>query len=179
VHIEQWAHCLFSLNWSGRRWTQPNKSLDFQKQLWRSRNSMFTNNETSNIAFIYQMIAVNYMWKHHVFAYPKREHYCFNMFCFEMARQITLSTELSWQTKLARYFKIEPTVIVPFSFGISENTVFSNVIDSYHLVDEHYMSDFFADRRAWDWGDFYPRVHAVYRRVYILLCCCWCCCGDL
>jgi hypothetical protein len=51
-----------------------------------------------------------------------------------MARQITLSTEL------ARYFKTEPTVIVPFSFGISENTVFSNVIDSYHLVDERYIS---------------------------------------
>jgi hypothetical protein len=27
-------------------------------------------------------------------------------------------------------------VIVPFSFGIRENTMFSNVIDSYHLVDE-------------------------------------------
>jgi hypothetical protein len=92
------------------------------------------------IAFIYQMIAVNYIWKHSVFAYCKREHYCFNRFCFEMARQITLSTELSWQPKLARYFKTEPTVIVPFSFGISENTVFSNVIDSYHLVDERYIS---------------------------------------
>jgi hypothetical protein len=40
---------------------------------------------------------VNTIWKHSVFAYPKREHYCFNRFCFEMARQITLSTELSWQ----------------------------------------------------------------------------------
>jgi hypothetical protein len=31
----------------------------------------------------------------------------------------------------------------------------------------------------WD-KSFYPRVHAVYRRVYILLCCCCCwCCGDL
>jgi hypothetical protein len=40
------------------------------------------------------MIAVNYLLKHNVFAYPKREHYCFNRFCFEMARQITLSTEL-------------------------------------------------------------------------------------
>jgi hypothetical protein len=40
----------------------------------------------SNIAFIYQMIAVNYIWKHNVFAYPKREHYCFNRFCFEMVR---------------------------------------------------------------------------------------------
>jgi hypothetical protein len=29
--------------------------------------------------------------------------------------------------------------IVPFSFGISENTVFSNVIDSYHMVDERYI----------------------------------------
>jgi hypothetical protein len=76
-----------------------------------------------DISFIYQMIAVNYIWKHNVFAYPKREHYCFNRFCFEMARQITLSAELSWQPKLARYFKTEPTVIVPFSFGISENTV--------------------------------------------------------
>jgi hypothetical protein len=29
---------------------------------------------------------------------------------------------------------------------------------------------------CFSWGicyDFYPRVHAVYRRVYILLCCCW------
>jgi hypothetical protein len=60
-----------------------------------------------------------------------------------MARQITLSTELSWQPKLARYFKTEPTVIVPFSFGISENTVFLNVIDSYHLVDERYIKAFF------------------------------------
>jgi hypothetical protein len=25
---------------------------------------------------------------------------------------------------------------------------------------------------------FYPRVHAVYRRVYILLCCCCCCWGG-
>jgi hypothetical protein len=86
------------------------------------------------------MIAVNYIWKHNVIAYPKREHYCFNRFCFEMARLITLSTELSWQPKLARYFKTEPTVVVPFSFGISENTVFSNVIDSYHLVDERYIN---------------------------------------
>jgi hypothetical protein len=28
-----------------------------------------------------------------------------------------------------------------FSFGISENIVFSNVIDSYHLVDERYISE--------------------------------------
>jgi hypothetical protein len=59
-----------------------------------------------------------------------------------MARQITLSTELSCQLKLARYFKTEPTVIVPFYFGISQNTVFSNVIDSYHLVDERYITIF-------------------------------------
>jgi hypothetical protein len=84
--------------------------------------------EKAYIAYIYQMIAVNYIWKHNVFAYPKREHYCFNRFCFEMARQITLSTELSWQPKLARYFKTEPTVIVPFSFRISENTVFSKLV---------------------------------------------------
>jgi hypothetical protein len=57
-----------------------------------------------------------------------------------MARQITLSTELSLQPKLACYFKTEPTVIVQFSFGISENTMFSNVINSYHLVDERYIS---------------------------------------
>jgi hypothetical protein len=50
-----------------------------------------------------------------------------------MACQITMSTELSLQPKLARYFKTEPTVIVQFSFGISENNVFSNVINSYHL----------------------------------------------
>jgi hypothetical protein len=56
-----------------------------------------------------------------------------------MARQITLSTELSWQPEPARYFKTEPTDIVPFSFGICENKVFSNVIDSYHLVDERYI----------------------------------------
>jgi hypothetical protein len=58
-----------------------------------------------------------------------------------MARQITLSTELSLQPKLARYFKTEPTVIVQFSFGISENTVFSNVIVSYQLVDERYIDE--------------------------------------
>jgi hypothetical protein len=45
-------------------------------------------------------------------------------------------------SKLARYFKTEPTVIVPFSFGIRENTVFSNVFDSYHLVDERYIKDY-------------------------------------
>jgi hypothetical protein len=69
------------------------------------------------------MITVNYIWKHLVFAYPKREQ----------------STELSWQCHLARHFKTETTDIVPFSFGICENKVFSNVIDSYHLVDERYI----------------------------------------
>jgi hypothetical protein len=49
--------------------------------------------------------------------------YCFNRFCFEMARQITLSIELNWQPELARYFKTEPTEIVAFCFGIRENTV--------------------------------------------------------
>jgi hypothetical protein len=47
-----------------------------------------------NIAFIYQMITVNYIWKHLVFAYPKRERYYISSLCFEMARQMTLSTEL-------------------------------------------------------------------------------------
>jgi hypothetical protein len=72
---------------------------------------------------------VNNIWKHSVFAYPKRELYCFNIFCFEMARQITLSFELSWQPELARYCKTEVSDIVAFCFGISENTVFSNDID--------------------------------------------------
>jgi hypothetical protein len=31
-----------------------------------------------------------------------------------------------------------------FSFGISENIVFSNVIDIYHLVDERYNKTFLA-----------------------------------
>jgi hypothetical protein len=31
---------------------------------------------------------------------------------------------------LARHFKTEPNETVAFSFGISKNTVFSNVIDS-------------------------------------------------
>jgi hypothetical protein len=47
-----------------------------------------------------------------------------------MARQMTLSIELNWQPELARYFKTEPTDIVAFCFGISENIVFSNAIDS-------------------------------------------------
>jgi hypothetical protein len=34
---------------------------------------------------------------------------------------------------MARHFKTETTDIVAFSFGISENKVFSNVIDSYHF----------------------------------------------
>jgi hypothetical protein len=41
-----------------------------------------------------------------------------------------LSIDLSWQPELARYFKTESTDIVAFYFGISENTVFSNAIDS-------------------------------------------------
>jgi hypothetical protein len=36
--------------------------------------------------------------------------------------------------------------MLPFSFGISENTVFSNVIDSYHLVDDRYINN---DRVHW------------------------------
>jgi hypothetical protein len=44
-----------------------------------------------------------------------------------MARQMTLSIELS--PELAPYFKTESTDIVAFSFGISENPVFSNAID--------------------------------------------------
>jgi hypothetical protein len=39
------------------------------------------------------MIAVNYIWKHLVFAYPKRERYYISSLCFEMARQMTLSTQ--------------------------------------------------------------------------------------
>jgi hypothetical protein len=81
--------------------------------LWRSCSKWYT---------------VNSIWKHVVFAYPKRERYCFNRFCFEIALQITLSIELSWLPELARYFKKESTDIVAFSFGISENTVFSNAI---------------------------------------------------
>jgi hypothetical protein len=87
------------------------------------------------------MIAVNYIWKHSVFAYPKRERNYNSRLCFEIARQFRLSTELCWQGDLARHFKTEPIETVVFSFGIGENTVFSNVIDSYHLVDERYKSD--------------------------------------
>jgi hypothetical protein len=54
-------------------------------------------NVSSNIAFIYQMIAVNYIWKYIVFAYPKRERYYNSRLCFEIARQFWLSTELCWQ----------------------------------------------------------------------------------
>jgi hypothetical protein len=50
--------------------------------------------------------------------------------CFEIARQYRLSTELYWQCDLASHFKTEPIETVSFSFGISENTVFSNAIDS-------------------------------------------------
>jgi hypothetical protein len=85
------------------------------------------------------MIAVNYIWKHSVFAYPKRERYYNSRLCFEIARQFWLSTELCWQWDLARHFKTEPIETVVFSFGIGENIVFSNVIDSYHLVDERYQ----------------------------------------
>jgi hypothetical protein len=54
-----------------------------------------------------------------------------------MARQITLSIEINWQPELARYFKTESTAIVAFSFGISENPVFSNAIDSVSFgIDE-------------------------------------------
>jgi hypothetical protein len=41
-----------------------------------------------------------------------------------------------------RHFKAEPIETVVFSFGISENIVFSNVIDCYHSVDERYNSQF-------------------------------------
>jgi hypothetical protein len=40
---------------------------------------------------------VKSIWKYIVFAYPKRERYCFSRYCFEMARQITLSIELNLQ----------------------------------------------------------------------------------
>jgi hypothetical protein len=63
----------------------------------------------------------------------------------EIARQFWLSTELCGQCDLARHFKTEPIETVVFSFGISENTVFSNVIDSYHLVDERYISRYDID----------------------------------
>jgi hypothetical protein len=43
-----------------------------------------------------------------------------------MARQMTLSIE----PELAPFFKKESTDKVAFSFGISENTVFSNAIPS-------------------------------------------------
>jgi hypothetical protein len=61
----------------------------------------------------------NSIWKHSVFAYRKRERYCFNRFCFEMARQITLSIELNWQPELARYFITEPnrSQVVTFWFS--------------------------------------------------------------
>jgi hypothetical protein len=54
--------------------------------------------------------------------------------CFEMARQITWSIDLSWQPELVRYFKTEPSDRVVFCFGISENTEFSNAIDSVSFV---------------------------------------------
>jgi hypothetical protein len=41
--------------------------------IWRSSSKWYT---------------VNSIWKHSVFAYPKRERYCFNRFCFKMAHQI-------------------------------------------------------------------------------------------
>jgi hypothetical protein len=45
---------------------------------------------------------------------------------FKIARLFRLSTVLY----LARHFKTEPIETAVFSFGISENTVFSNAIDS-------------------------------------------------
>jgi hypothetical protein len=50
-------------------------------------------------------------------------------FSFDFSRLFSISPD--------RHFKTEPTDIVAFCFGISENTVFSNANDSvYHLVDE-------------------------------------------
>jgi hypothetical protein len=92
-----------------------------------------------NIAFIYQMIhcTVNIIWKHSVFAYPKREHYCFNRFYLEMARQMTLSIELSWQPELARYSKTEP-IYYWYSIVLfwDKRKCFQMVLTVYHLVDE-------------------------------------------
>jgi hypothetical protein len=51
--------------------------------------------EASNSPFIYQMIAVNYQNDSCQLHYPKRERYYISSLCFEMARQMTLSTELS------------------------------------------------------------------------------------
>jgi hypothetical protein len=91
--------------------------------LWRSSTKWYT---------------VNTIWKHSVFAYPKRERYYISRLCFEIARQFRLSTELYWQCDLARHFKTEPIETVVFSFGISEkHCVFKGYWQcTYHLVDE-------------------------------------------
>jgi hypothetical protein len=39
------------------------------------------------------MIAVNYIWKHSVFAYPKREHNCFNRIFFSLFIESNCSFE--------------------------------------------------------------------------------------
>jgi hypothetical protein len=96
--------------------------------------------------FFFFFFFYTYVVKHSVFAYPKREQYYNSRLCFEIARQFWLSTELCWQWDLARHFKTEPIKTVVFSFGISENIVFSNVIDSYHLVDERYIRLLFLFR---------------------------------
>jgi hypothetical protein len=177
---------------------------------------IYSNRNVSNIAFIYQMITANYIWKHLVFAYPKRnatisvvsvlkwssvdsviwraiskQRLLIYMSCssalpsahqksvFAYPKQratVLVGSVLKWRArpqclrrqksvfaypKQRATFSVESVLkwrarpqclrrrrdfvlqmnntIVPFSFGISENKVFSNVIDSYHLVDERYI----------------------------------------
>jgi hypothetical protein len=57
------------------------------------------------IAFIYQMIAVKYIWKHSVFSYPKRERYYNSRLCFEIARQFWNSSVLFWDKRKHCVFK--------------------------------------------------------------------------
>jgi hypothetical protein len=72
------------------------------------------------------MYTLSIAFENSVFTYPKRERYYISSLCFEIARQFNLSIEFD----LALHFKTEPIETVAFSFGISENTVFSNAIDS-------------------------------------------------
>jgi hypothetical protein len=53
-----------------------------------------------------------------LFAYPKRERYCFNRFCFENGAPD--HTIKNGQPELARYFKTEPLISIVFFSNFDE-----------------------------------------------------------
>jgi hypothetical protein len=70
---------------------------------------------------------VNSIWKHRVFAYPKRVRYYISRLCFEIAGQFRLSTELYSIVWSGAPFQKQN---LAFSFGISKTTVLSKAIDT-------------------------------------------------